>query len=103
VSTLQRMNGESSRLTFIRILVKPSESVDLVIANISDGGVDQARRPGADRGYYLGSITLPVCFSLTHWTRGHQERIVGGGRRGGSRDALNRGVGGGGGGDGSLG
>ena len=70
---------------FVCELVEAAESVDLVVADICDRGIDEAGGLGADGGDHLGLVAIAHAFATAaHRAGRHEESVVG-------RDAAGRG------------
>ena len=70
-------NGQTSRLAFVGILVEAAKGVDLVVADVGDGRVHQARRPCANGGDDLRPIAFAIAFALFRRTGRHEKGVVG--------------------------
>lgn len=78
---------------FVRELVEASESVDLVVTDISNGRIDKAGRLGAYCGDHLWSVAISKRLATACRARGHEERVVGrstAAGRGGESGGLGR-------------
>lgn len=68
---------ESCLLTLICELVEPSESVYLIVANIRDGCIDEARRLGAYCGDHLRFVAISKRLAAARRAGGHEEGVGG--------------------------
>ena len=68
----------------ISVLIEASKRIDLVVANISHRGTNEARRPLTDSTDDLWFVTVVAPTPIADWTCGHKVGLVGGGNGGGS-------------------
>jgi hypothetical protein len=66
-------------------LVEAAESVDLVVADVCDRGIDEAGGLGADCGDHLGLVAIAHALAIAHRAGRHEEGVGGraAARRGG--------------------
>jgi len=70
-------NNQTSRLAFVGVLVEAAKGVDLVVADIGDGRVHQARGSRSNGSDDLWPIAVAIAFSLFRRTGGHEKGVVG--------------------------
>lgn len=93
-----QVQAQDMVVDFVGELVESSKSVDLVVANIRDRGIDKTGRLGAYCGDHLRLVAIRERAAAAHRAGRHGEGVVGGSaaaRRGGEGGRLRRGRGGG--------
>lgn len=85
---LNQVETEDMVIDLVRILVETAKSIDLVVATIGDGGIDQACGTLAESAGDFGPVSVHP--SPLHGRAGHDVGVVRGARGGGIGGAMVR-------------